>query len=626
MKTAKELFEQLNNQDESTEVEAKPGSKVTHTILETICAFCNEPSLGGGYILLGAIEEQDSLFPQYASQHITDPDKIQSDLASQCNIMFNIPVRPIISTEKINEDTVVVVKINELPANQKPLYFKSKGLPDGAYRRIGPTDHRCTYDDLQLFFTDYDSYDKTILNDTSISDIDESAISRYRELRARINPSAEELSYSDEDLLMALGCIETKESKRLTVAGLLLFGKSQAQRRNTPMLRTDYIRVPGTTWVEDPDNRFTTIDMRGSLILLAFRLVDAVNADLPKGFLLPEGSMQADATGLPVKALREAIVNAIMHRSYRENSPIQIIRYDNRLEIINPGFSLKSEDTLGQPGSQTRNPLIAAAFHETNLAETKGSGIRAMRKLLQQAHLAPPTFESNRERNVFTVRLLLHHFLNPSDLEWLSFFDSFNLNDAQKQALIFTREVGAIDNSSYRQIADLDVYKSNIDLRQLKDYGFISQQGKGRGTYYLPTVKITGEAKDNTEASALNTEAIILNTDASATINTEATALNTEASTLNTEALIKELPISIKEAISNLKVKERDKEKVCKVIESICGIKPYELKQLASILRKNENWVSRQYIKPLIDQGRLNYLYTEMKNHPEQAYLTVNKK
>jgi ATP-dependent DNA helicase RecG len=566
---------------------------------------------------LGAIEEQDSLFPQYTTQHIADPDKIQSDLASQCNIMFNIPVRPIISTEKINSDTVIVIKINELPANQKPLYFKSKGLPDGAYRRIGPTDHRCTYDDLQLFFTDYDSYDKTILNDTSISDIDENAVQRYRELRTRINATAEELSYNDEDLLLALGCLEHKEPKRLTVAGLLLFGKSQAQRRITPMLRADYIRVPGTTWVEDPDNRFTTVDMRGSLILLAFRLVNAVNSDLPKGFLLPEGSMQADATGLPVKALREAIINAIMHRSYRENSPIQIIRYDNRIEIINPGFSLKSEDTLGQPGSQTRNPLIAAVFHETNLAETKGSGIRAMRKLLKLAHLAPPTFESNREHNLFTVRLLLHHFLSDTDLIWLSTFDAYQLNDAQKQALIFAREVGAIDNSTYRQIADLDLYSANLDLRQLKEKGFISQQGKGRGTYYLPTIKITNQNQQNSEATSLNTEATSL--------NTEATSLNTEATSLNTEALLKGLPAELKIDLANLKAKEKDREKVGRVLENICAIKAYRLAELALLLGKEENWISRQYIKPLIDEGKLNYLYPEMKNHPEQAYVTVAK-
>lgn len=75
-----------------------------------------------------------------------------------------------------------------------------------------------------------------------------------------------------------------------------------------------------------------------------------------------------------------------MHRSYREHKPTQVIRYDNRIEIINPGFSLKSEDRLGQPGSETRNPFIAAVFHDTILAETKGSGIRAMRRMMTDAH------------------------------------------------------------------------------------------------------------------------------------------------------------------------------------------------------------------------------------------------
>lgn len=62
---------------------------------------------------------------------------------------------------------------------------------------------------------------------------------------------------------------------------------------------------------------------------------------------------------LPIKALREAIVNALMHRSYREHRPTQIIRYDNRIEIIILGFSLKSEEKLGQPGSETRKSFYS---------------------------------------------------------------------------------------------------------------------------------------------------------------------------------------------------------------------------------------------------------------------------
>ena len=171
-----------------------------------------------------------------------------------------------------------------------------------------------------------------------------------------------------------------------------------------------------------------------------------------------------------------------MHRSYRTHSPIQIIRYDNRIEIINPGYSLKADDKLGTPGSETRNPYIAAVFHETNLAETKGSGIRAMRRLLAASHLAPPTFESNRTDNKFSARLLLHHFLSKEDLLWLEQYTHFDLNDNQKRALIFVREVGAIDNPTYRQMSDTDSIKSTAELRQLRELELLNQKGKGRGT------------------------------------------------------------------------------------------------------------------------------------------------
>jgi ATP-dependent DNA helicase RecG len=131
-------------------------------------------------------------------------------------------------------------------------------------------------------------------------------------------------------------------------------------------------------WVENTDDSFTTIDMRGPLMEIVQRVFTLISDDLPNGFLLPEGALQAENIGLPSRVLREALVNAFIHRSYKVNQPIQIIRYSIRLEIMNPGFSLKPEETLGEPGSYTRNPNIAAVFHETNLAETKGSGIRTM--------------------------------------------------------------------------------------------------------------------------------------------------------------------------------------------------------------------------------------------------------
>jgi ATP-dependent DNA helicase RecG len=212
-----------------------------------------------------------------------------------------------------------------------------------------------------------------------------------------------------------------------------------------------------------------------------------VSEDLPRGFLLPEGQVQAESVGLPGRVLREAIVNALMHRSYRlHTQPVQVIRYNNRIEIINPGYSLKPEDQLGEPGSRPRNPFIAAVFHDTNLAETKGSGIRTMRKLMDSAGMVPPTFESNHSSDEFTTRLLLHHFLNEEDIRWLRQFSEYDLTDNQKKAFIFLREVGAVDNLVFRQLNGCDAYRATAELRALRDNHLLKQKGKGRATYYVP--------------------------------------------------------------------------------------------------------------------------------------------
>lgn len=331
--------------------------------METVCSYANEPGLGGGYILMSiSADESETAAAHYKIDKMPDPDKLQSDIATQCASMFNMPVRPQMVIEKINGLPVLKIWVDELPAKQKPIYFIKKGLPSGALRRIGSTDQHCTDDDMHVFYQDTGSYDQTPVKGTTIADVDENALKRYRVLREKVNPAAEELTYNDSELLGSLGCVNKENPNELNTAGLLLFGSSKIQRSTLPMLRADYIRVPGNTWVENPDDRFNTIDMRGPLILVLYRLIDAINADLPKGFLLPEDDVQATPTGLPMKALREAIVNALMHRSYREHRPTQIIRYDNRIEITNPGFSLKSEEKLEQPGSETRNLLLPLYF------------------------------------------------------------------------------------------------------------------------------------------------------------------------------------------------------------------------------------------------------------------------
>ena len=161
--------------------------------------------------------------------------------------------------------------------------------------------------------------------------------------------------------------------------------------------------------MEDPDRRYVnSIEVRAPLLQAIRRAQSAVVDDLPKGFSLPEGSLQrTDDPLIPLKVLREAIVNAVMHRDYRQNSSIHIIRYANRIEVRNPGYSLVDPDELGAPKSKTRNPTIASVLHDTRFAETKGTGIEVMRENLRETGLAPPEFESDRTADHFITTWLM---------------------------------------------------------------------------------------------------------------------------------------------------------------------------------------------------------------------------
>src|SRR5690242_10984438 len=98
--TAEELFETLNDTDECPWIEAKGIGDTTTSIMETVCSYSNEPGLGGGYILMSiSADDSAAAATHYKVDPMPDPDKIQSDIATQCASMFNMPVRPAMTIE-----------------------------------------------------------------------------------------------------------------------------------------------------------------------------------------------------------------------------------------------------------------------------------------------------------------------------------------------------------------------------------------------------------------------------------------------------------------------------------------------------------------------------------------------
>jgi len=637
--TAVELLESLNLLDEHERIEAKRASEPGKSALETVCAFANEPGLGGGWIALGVVREEMALFPAYEVEGIANPDKLSADIANQCRDSFNIPLRVDISTENIQGKNVVVVFVPEAQPQDKPVFFKAQGLPRGAFRRIGSTDQRCTDDDMVVFYQgrQQESFDAGIVADATQDDLSPEAIADYRKSRGDANPDAEELRWSDEELLQALGSIrrDPKGEWKPTVAGLILFGKPSALRRCFPMTRVDYIRVPGREWVPDPDRRFDTVELRDPLFRLIRRAQAAVLDDLPMSFGLSEGDLQRqDKPVIPLRVIREALVNALMHRSYRSHSPVQIIRYANRLEIRNPGFSLKSPEHLGEPGSQPRNPKIAAVLHETRFAETKGSGIRVMRESMEQAGLTPPLFESDRGNDQFIARYFFHHFLGEDDIAWLTRFRDLHLSEDEAKALIVVREAGAIDNATYRELSKMDALAASQALRRLRDAGLLAQKGRGSATYYVPTERlIADETSLSSKPETLSSksgEGLSSKPDALSSkppaLSSNPAALPDEPATLSTRydetqrsQLLDTLPGSLAARLGAIGLRHPPQE-TRELVMALCALRDWRVEELSLVLRRNPEVVRQNYLRPLMREGRLVMTNPDEPNDPQQAY------
>jgi len=646
MKTAQELLTELNTLDEHLTIEAKTASDVGTSLMATVCAFANEPHLGGGYILLGVAPASDSFCPAYDAVGVSNPDQLQQEIATQCASMFNIPIRPQIVSERIGDKTLITVFVPEASAHEKPIHFRNQSLPRSARRRIGSTDQKCTDDDMVLFYEDRrgETYDEQFVADAAMDDFDEEAIELYRRLRSDVNSQAEELTWSRDELLEALCAVKRRNGVlKPTVAGVLLFGSSKALRRLFPMLRIDYIRVPGVQWVKDPDRRFDTVEIRAPLLRAFQRVRSAILDDLPKAFSLPAGEVQGkEIPVLPDRVIREVVANAVMHRDYRVHGSIQIIRYSNRLEVRNPGYSIKAEERLGQPGSETRNPKIAAVLHDVNFAETKGSGIRVMRELMDEQGLSSPALQSDRTGNSFLAMLLFHHFLSQEDVVWLKSFEQHNLTEDEMKAMISAREVGALDNSTYRTInREIDTLSASKHLRKLCDCGLLVKKGNGPATYYEPTE----QALENWLPGTVNEVNSSLLDGKKQELDGKKQELDGKKQELDgkkqeldgkkqeldgkkqeldgkkqeLDGKKQELPGDLAERIA-AQGKKGDKAEILNLVVELLTVREMSTFELAKYLDRAIEYIRRTYIKPLVEEGRIQSSNPENPTDPGLKY------
>jgi len=406
--------------------------------------------------------------------------------------------------------------------------------------------------------------------------------------------------------------------------------------------------------MDDPDRRYvSSIEIRAPLLQAIRRAQSAIVDDLPKGFSLPKDSLQrTDDPLIPLRVLREAIVNAVMHRDYRKNSAVHIVRYANRIEVRNPGYSLVNPDELKAPISETRNPLIASVLHDTRFAETKGTGIEVMRENLREAGLAPPEFESDRTADHFVTTFYLHHFLDTDDLDWLGRFTHLNLSEAQIRGLIHAREAGRIDNETYRELNGIETLKASQHLRRLREANLLEQHEKGRATYYEPTETLLGteataqselpfdddpetasdpsgptgettQAEGETskpEGKSSKPEGETLDAEAGS-LDAEAESSDEQHEPLDAPDLPSDIPTELADLVRDVHGQRLSQQKLRDVLRRLCQWKPLSMRDLAALLGKRKEYLST-HVTPMVEQGMLERTRPEAPRSPNQKYRT----
>jgi ATP-dependent DNA helicase RecG len=411
---------------------------------------------------------------------------------------------------------------------------------------------------------------------------------------------------------------------RPTVTGLLLFGTAIALRRHFPLHYIDYIFIEGTQWVENTDQRYTYANqVRDPLLIAIPKLINMIINDLPKSFHLPDNELQRqDIPLIPTKVIREAVVNALMHRNYRLNSPIQIIRYGDRLEFRNVGYSLKPIEQIDEPVSYPRNPAIASIFHDLNLAEVKGTGGRSIINEMREANLSLPSFESDRERNTFCLTLWTHHLIGQEETQWLTQFKHHSLTNEEARALIIVKQAGKIDNFTYRVATGLDTLAASKSLINLRDKGILIAYGKGRATYY--TLASQFPLSITPKVGQLNLPFPEENLGTNSPDKEQPRESNpdnlgsTEQALSPREQYLTAMPSELQAKISNLA--KRPKPSVIKdLIVQLCQWRPLSSEAIATILNRNQDYLQSQYLTPLIRDKRLQHTEAD-PNSPKQSY------
>jgi len=367
-------------------------------LYDTFSSFSNQR--GGGIILFGVDEVNG-----FSISGVYDPQDLQKKVTQQAEQMIPI-VRPIFTVAELDEKIVVCAEIAECDIFEKPCYYSGAGRIRGSYIRVGDADMPMT--EYEIY--SYEAFKRKVHDELRMISQSPAAVLNDRELQAFLalikNKKPNLAQLNDETTLTLCGI---RADALPTLAGILLFGLYP--QGAFPQLCMTAVVVPGyeVGSLGDEGERFSdNKKLEGTIPQIIDGAMLFVQRNMKVKTIIDEMGKRADRAEYPIKAVREMILNALIHRDYSihtENSPIRLLFFTDRVELENPGglYGRITIDDLGKVGADTRNPFIASALEVMINTENRFSGIPTIRNEMKKFGLPEPLFESNR--GVFRVTL-----------------------------------------------------------------------------------------------------------------------------------------------------------------------------------------------------------------------------
>ena len=420
--------------------------------LKTICAFANSQ---GGKLYIGKDDKGKTV-------GISEYKRLMDDLPNKIKNHLGITADVNLKANKGKHFIEIHV----------PSYSVAISLRGRYYIRTGSTTSELTGAALNDFLLKKSgkTWDDVIEERAAINDIDETTISDFLKAAEKSGRLPNSSGLSTKELLEKLRLINGSQIKR---AAIILFGKDPGKFYPGISVKI------GRFGKSDDDLKFQEVE-EGNLFYLLREVLAQINRKFLTHPVEFEGLLRIEKGEYPAAALREMLLNALVHKSYF-GTPVQIRIYDNKLNTWNEGTLPEgfTNDTLKQQHpSHPRNPIIADVCFKGGYIDAWGRGTLKIIDSCKEARLPEP--DMKEISGGFSVTIF-KDILNEEQLKKLG------LNDRQIKAVLYVKEFENISNKKYQEINKVSKATATRDLAELVDkHHLLLKEGKiGAGTIYI---------------------------------------------------------------------------------------------------------------------------------------------